>query len=301
MRGGKAGVLPAALLITAACAGAPEPQPTSVVRAVVAIEPQADWVSRIGDRHVAVTVLVAPGQEPEMYEPTPRQMTEVAEAGVLFTMGLPFEAGLAARIRASAPALKVVDLLSGIERLPMPGGHHHHGHRHSHRHAAGEPDPHLWLDPVRVQAMAATIRDALAELAPEHAEEFRAGHDAFVDRLAAADQRCRELLAPYAEREMLVFHPAFGYFAHRYGLVQVPIEVAGREPTPRELAATVERVRATGLRTVFVQPEFASESVRTVAEAMGGRVVVLNPLAADTAGNLEEMARAVAESFQDDT
>lgn len=301
MRPGKAGLLAAALLGAAACGGVPEPTPAAVVRAVVAIEPQADWVSRIGDRHVAVTVLVAPGQEPEMYEPTPRQMTEVAEAAVLFTMGLPFEAGLAARIRASAPALKVVDLLSGIERLPMPGGHHHHGHGHSHRHAAGEPDPHVWLDPVRVRAMAATIRDALAEVAPEHSEDFRAGHDAFVDRLAAADQRCREMLAPFAGREMLVFHPAFGYFAHRYGLIQVPIEVSGREPTPRELAATVERSRSTGSRTVFVQPESASGAARTVAEAIGGRVVVLNPLAADTAGNLKEMARTVAEMFQEET
>lgn len=287
----------AALLIAAACGGVPEPTPSAVVRAVVAIEPQRSWVQRIGGEHVAVTVLVARGQEPEIYEPTPRQMIEVAEADVLFTMGLPFEAGLVSRLAATAPGLKVVDLVSNVDRLPMPGGHHHHGS--GHRHTTGEPDPHVWLDPVRVHGMAAAILEALDGLAPLYSAEFRAGFGTLIADLRAADERCRTLLAPFAGREMLVFHPAFGYFAERYDLIQTPIEVAGREPTPRELAATMERARKAGVRTVFVQPEFASGSARMVAEAIGGRVVVLDPLAGDTAATVEEMARAVAESFRD--
>ena len=285
-----------ALAVLVGCGDARESTEMGRVQVVVGITPQRAWVEAIGGDHVAVTVLVAPGQEPETYEPTPRQMVEVVGADLVFTMGMPFERVLVARITADSAAPRVVDLLAGVERLPMPSGHHHlHDDRSHHpAHSAGEPDPHVWLDPVRVQTMAVTLRDALMELAPASAAIFAANHERFDRALAEAHARNLALLKPFQGRQILVFHPAYGYFTHRYGLVQVPIEVAGREPTPRELAAIVERARRLGTRTVFVQREFSTEAARAVADAVGGAAVHLDPLAADFVANLERMALAVA-------
>lgn len=284
-----------ALAVLVGCGDAHERIEAGRVHVVVGIAPQRAWVEAIGGEHVVVTVLVAPGQEPETYEPTPRQMVEVAGADLLLTMGMPFERSLVARITADSTVPRVVDLLAGVERLPMdPRHHHHHDQPHHTVHGGVEPDPHVWLDPLRVQAMAVTLRNALMEQAPALAEVFAANHEQFAQALAEADTRNRALLEPFQGRQVLVFHPAYGYFTHRYGLLQVPIEVAGREPTPRELAAIVEEARRLGTRTVFVQREFSTDAARAVADAIGGSAVHLDPLATDFTANLERMAQAMA-------
>ena len=77
----------------------------------------------------------------------------------------------------------------------------------------------------------------------------------------------------------MVFHPAWGYFAHAYGLRQVPIELEGKDPKPAELQGLIEHARGSGIRVIFVQPQFSTKSAALVAKAIGGQVVFADPLA----------------------
>jgi zinc transport system substrate-binding protein len=92
----------------------------------------------------------------------------------------------------------------------------------------------------------------------------------------------------------MVFHPAWGYFADEFNLVQVPIEIAGSEPSPGEMSRLIDYGRNSLIRAVFVSPQFSEASAETIAEEMNARVVFIDPLAENWAENLERVARELA-------
>jgi zinc transport system substrate-binding protein len=258
----------------------------------VSILPQAFFVERVGGDRVRVDVLVQPGQSPATYSPTPRQLADLARARALFSAGVPFEAGLLPRVRASLPGLRVVDTLSGIEVRTMAAGHQCDGHG-DHRHDHGAGDPHVWLDPMLVKRQARTIRDALGELDPKGQAGFEANCAAFEKELDALHAELTAALAPLRGREIFVFHPAYGYFCAAYGLKQVAVEVEGKAPGARQLARLIDSAQQRGVRVIFVQPQFSRKSARSVAAAIGGAVVDMDPLARDYLANMREMASRI--------
>ncbi len=256
----------------------------------VTIPPQRWVVERLAGDAVEVAVLVAPGQSHHAYEPTPKQVAGLAAADLFVRLGVSFEQVLLERIAGMTPGLAIVDGSAGITLLPMAPGHHHGDDGHGH----GDHDPHYWLDPALLAVHAANAGEALARLLPARAAEVRGNLDALRAGLAAADHRLAALLAPCAGRAMLVYHPAFGYFARRYRLEQVPVEVEGKEPTARQLATLVQQARASGARAVFVQPQFSGRAPQALAEAIGAELVELDPLGESYLANLDTMAARVA-------
>ena len=255
---------------------------TDRIKAFVSILPQADFVERIGGPHVEVEVLVGPGQSPATYEPTPKQMARLGEARVLFRIGTPFEKGFIGKVAETHKNLEIVDTRKGVGLRYFKG-------------SGGEevPDPHIWLDPVRVSIQAATICEALTRFAPGFREEFEKNLAAFQKDLDRVDQRIARILAPLKGSTFYVFHPAFGYFGDRYGLTQIAVEMAGKEPTPRQLAGLIERARKDGVRVIFVQPQYARKEAEAIAREIEGAVVPINPLPRDYLGNLQKIADAL--------
>ena len=89
----------------------------------------------------------------------------------------------------------------------------------------------------------------------------------------------------------MVFHPAWGYFAQAYGLEQVSIEIEGKEPKPAELARLIEHAKERGIKLIFVQSQFSSQTAETIARSIGGQIALVDPLAPNWANNLREVAR----------
>ncbi len=286
------------------------------IRTVVGILPQAEIVRRVGGEHVVVSVLVDAGQDPHTYEPTPRQIMDVSAARVLFTVGLPFENRVTAKLADRESNLLIVDMTAGIERRVMlenddhdeAHGHghaHDHGHDHAHDHGhdhgsdadaqAGSEfrDPHVWLAPSSIARMARNTAQTLSSIAPAFEAEFSRNLEAYLQEIADTDALLREQLAPLRGERFFVFHPAFGYFADAYGLTQVAVETEGKQPTPKRLSALIERARADAVRMIFVQPQFSPQSAQMIARAIGGVVVPMDPLAPDILENLKRMGTAV--------
>jgi zinc transport system substrate-binding protein len=275
-----------AILLVPLCASASKP-----LDVYVSILPLKGFVERVGGADVRVTVMVGPGQSPATYEPSPRQMAGLSTARAYFRVGVPFEDVWMGRIASARPGLKVVDLRDGIELKPVDSSRSAGATR-----SAGGPgalDPHVWTAPPLVKVMAARIRDALTELAPARAAAFADGYRRFAADLDALDAQIRAALAGRKERTFLVFHPSWGYFARAYGLTQIAIEAEGKEPGPRALATVIDEARRRGTRVVFVQKQFSRNDAQAVASAIGGEVVVIDPLAEDFLAN----TRAVAAAF----
>ncbi len=267
-----------------------------VLKVAVSILPQAYFVERVGGVRVDVQVLVGPGLSPHTFEPTPKQLTALADARVYFRVGIDFEQALVPRLAGLFPNLRIVDTRAGVP-LRHFAAHEasceHAEHGHADEAAAGRPDPHIWLNPLLVKTQAQTICDTLCELDPAHADEYRRNLAAFHADLDRVHAQLAAALAPLKGRELFVFHPAFGYFTDAYGLRQVPVEIEGKEPTARQLQALVARARAANVKVIFVQPQFAKKAAQTVAEAIGGVVVPLDDLARDYLKNLEDIAGKV--------
>lgn len=268
----------------------------------VSILPQSYFLERIGGDRVRVEVLVGEGQSPHAYEPTPKQMARLSEARALFLIGVGFERGLTKKIGRSHRNLLLVETQKGVPTRTLAGHDHgEDGHSHGHRRAgrgAATHDPHIWMSPRLAKIVARNIHDALCRLDPAHSQQYALNLKAFQDDLDRVDARIARSLAPLQGRKMYVFHPAFGYFADAYGLIQVPIEIEGKEPGARQLADLIDRARADGVRVIFVQPQFSSKSAAVVATSIGGAVVPINPLSREYLANLETIASAVEQGLR---
>jgi zinc transport system substrate-binding protein len=262
------------------------------IKAYVSILPQAYFVERIGGPHIAVGVLVGPGQSPHTYEPTPKAVSNLSDADVYFKIGIPFEKSLLDKATRLFPNLHVVDIQAGIEFRRIE----EHGHEEGDR-GEGEADPHTWLDPHLVKTQATTIAAELKRLDPENAAEYDRNLKAFADDLDSVDARIATLLAPYRGSRFYVFHPSYGYFADRYGLVQVAVESEGKEPGAQRLADLIDHAHADGVTVLFAQPQFSSRTAEAIAHEIGAAVKPLDPLARDYLANLERMTEALAASW----
>jgi zinc transport system substrate-binding protein len=256
----------------------------------VSIPPQAFLVQRLAGGIVQVEILLPPAASPATFEPTPKQMAALGRSQLYLQIGAPFEEAVLAKVADLIPDLPIVDCRHGVKLEPMENGGRDHGAR--------SLDPHIWLDPQRMKIIAATTAKALKKLLPTRAPEIDK-HLADLSRdIDRSDRRITAILAPYAGRTLLVFHPAYGYFARRYHLVQKSVEVEGKAPSARRLAVVVDELRGQDIRVLVVQPQFSRSSAERVASALGCTLVVLDPLARDYLANLEGMANSIAEALQ---
>jgi zinc transport system substrate-binding protein len=252
----------------------------------VSIPPQAFLVEWLAGYLVQVDVLLPPGASPATYEPTAKQMAALDHAQLYLQIGAPFEGPILAKVSGLMPELRVVDCRAGVELEPIGGGGHDHG--------AGLLDPHIWLDPQRMKIIASTTADALEALLPDEAPRIEERLAALQRSIDDTDERVATVLAPFAGRTLLVFHPAYGYFTRRYGLIQAAVEVDGRAPSARRLATVVDELRQQPVPALFVQPQFSRSAAERVANALDCELVELDPLAGDYLANLEIMADRIA-------
>ncbi len=275
----------------------------------VSIVPQKYFVQQIGKNLVEVHAMVQPGASPATYEPKPQQMADLSKAEIYFAIGVPFENTWLGKIADSNPNMRVIHTDHGIKKLAMAAHQHHHdehaekhledehngeaAHDEDHREHAGL-DPHIWLSPPLVKIQARTILAALHEADPENRSVYEANFKAFTARIDQLDADLKKTFAGKKGLQFMVFHPAWGYFAHAYGLKQAPIEIEGKDPKPAQLKELIQHARENGIKVVFVQPQFSTKSAELIAREIGGQVAFANPLAEDWMANL----RAVADKFE---
>jgi len=253
----------------------------------VSILPEEYFVKRIGGDRVRVEALVRPGQSPETYEPTPQQMARLARTRIYFRIGVPFENGLIPKLIRSMPHLTIIDLRAGLDLLELEGAQ------------SGELDPHTWLDPLLVKKQARLIMETLVRFDPEGTKQYRSNYRQFAHDLETLNSRLLTILRPLAGRTVYVFHPAYGYFCRAYNLIQRAVIEQGKRPGGKRLARLIEQARRDRVKVIFVQPQFSSRAAKTIAQAIGGTVIALDPLARDYIANMKTMAEKLARGLHE--
>lgn len=255
--------------------------------AAVSIVPQRSFLEAIAGDLVEAVVMIPPGSSPETYEPTPRDMENFYQAGVYFAIGVPVEeAGILPAARQGQSGMIVALHEAAAEKYPdvlFPDG---------------SRDPHIWLSPRRVAVMVEAMAEELSRMDPAHAGIYNENAQEYIAELSGLDEELRALFSGVTKKKFLVFHPAFGYLAADYGLEMYALEEEGKEASAQDLRAMIDFARAEGLKVVFCSDEHASRQADAFAEEIGGKVVVLSPLAEDYLENMRRMAGLLAESLR---
>jgi len=276
----------------------------------VSIPPQKYFVEKIGKTRVAVSVMVAPGANPANYEPKPRQMLALANTRIYFAIGVPFEDAWLHKIASANPAMQIVRTQAGIEKSVMKRYFHESNERDANREngnggdavrrsAAGIRDPHIWLSPPLVMLQARHILRTLTSLDSQHRSMYESNYKSFINELVDLDAELSAIFTQNAEnRQFMVFHPAWGYFAKAYRLNQIAVEIEGKQPKAVDLRHLIAYARGRGIGVIFAQPQFSTRSAEIVAGAISAQIVFADPLAANWATNLRRTAAGFKAALQ---
>lgn len=229
------------------------------LRIFASFYPIYDFVEKIGMDKVDVSTIVPNGVEPHDFEPTPKQVTELQNADLIFVNGASFETWINDIANSN-----IVDLSSNITIEKTNSS----------------PNPHFWLDPILVESMAEEIYDTLVSLDPNNTVYYQNNLKQFGDKLELLNSNIKNNLTNCALNDFIAFHDAFGYFAKRYGLTQHVI--GGMSPemdvNPQKLTESIKLAKQLGITTIFSEANIEPRLSNTIANEIRGKVLILNPL-----------------------
>lgn len=258
----------------------------------VTIPPQRWLVSSLVDKSVRIEVMVPPGQNPHTFEPLGRQLALLSQSQGWFTIGMPFEKALVTKVRGSTPGLREFKSYRGIARLE---DNHHHDHGEGGDSIDG--DPHIWLDPVNMAQMATNVCNDLRKIWPDQSVILEQRLHDITTRIAKLQEELQADFGKFKGRSFWVYHPSWGYFGKRFGLVQRAVEESGREPSLRQMAALVTDANEDGAKVLFADPQFDPRPIERLARHISAKVVLIDPLAEDWEENLRLVSERVIGSF----
>lgn len=272
----------------------------------VSIAPQKYFLEKITKDKFDINVMVKAGSSPHTYEPKTSQMKSLNNSKLYFYTGIEFEKAWLEKFKKSAPNTLFIDSSANIQRIAMeehshkeegPEGHKHEKHN-DHEDEHDGLDPHVWLDPVLVKVQAKNIYEAVVSIDLENKEFYTKNYEEFLKELDSLDAQIKEILKPYEHKAFMVFHPSWGYFAKRYDLEQISIEIQGKEPKPNELIELVKDAKEHNIKIVFVSPQFSQKSAKSIAQNIGGKVVAIDSLSENWSKDLLKTANEIANSYK---
>jgi len=265
----------------------------------VTIVPQAGFVEAIGGDKVEVLVMVRPGEKPHSYQESPDRMIELSRARMYAKVGSTVEFELAGmdRLIDINEVMLVVDCSQGIQSMGMDDHQHDYDDNGHHDDHTGL-DPHIWLSVRNAMIMAQNICAGLVQVDPANQDYYEENCTDYLEQLAKLDSEIVESLSEVENRRFIVFHPAWGYFARDYDLIQIAVEQDGKEPDIDYQMRLIEEARAHDIRVVFVSPQYSAKSAGVIAREIDGRVVIIDPLAKDFIGNMRLVASAMKEAME---
>lgn len=254
----------------------------------------ADFAEKIGGDKAVVACMVPTGTEPHDWEPSTTDITALERADIFIYNGAGME-HWAEDVTESLEneKLLVVEASEGVtlhkegEARTESGAHtegeaypegedSHEGHGHSH----GGYDPHVWLDPQNAKLEMENIKNAFAQADPDNGAYYEANYKKWAEKADELDQKYREALAPFAGKQVVTAHEAYGYLCSAYGLEQMGIDGLSpdSEPNPRRMADIIDFVRENQIRAVFFEELSGSKTAETVAAETGIELLALSPL-----------------------
>lgn len=253
----------------------------------VSIGPEVEFVKAVGGDKVNVILMVPSGSDPHTYEPLPGQLTRVSNAKMYAEVGTPveFENNYMSKIKSINPTMLVVNCSKGVNLISNTA-----------ENESDEVDPHIWTDPKNAEIMVENIYQGMVKLDPADKDYFQKNRDQYLKKLEELDKNTTKLIKGKKSPIIIVFHPAFGYYAKEYNLTMIAAMINDEEPSPQRLAMLVDTAKKYNISVVFTEPQYDPKYMQSVASQIGGRVVFVNDLDENYLQNMENVSKAFSES-----
>jgi len=254
---------------------APHPEPLNIV---VTIPVLKDLTEQVGGRHVRVTSLLSGYENEHTYSPKPSDLVAVRKARLLFEIGIGLEVWVSSLVKnAGSASLRVVTTSKGIALL------RDRPNREGELHAAEEEEqgnPHIWMDPENATTMMRHITEALIQVDPAHATEYRSNQASYLRKLDQLRGDLSDRIRRLADRRFIAHHPAWPYFARRFGfqIVGTIQPQSGSEPSALHLHGLIATIKKDRIKVVVSEIQLSQKIPEMLAKETGARVVVLTTL-----------------------
>ena len=240
-----------------------------------------------------VTLLLPPGKNEHTFDPTPKDVANVAQAKLGVMVGLGLDAWMEKLVKEAAPTARV---LKAGERVPTitikadvlgdeEADAARDGGEEDHDHEKGATDPHVWLDPQRARLIVKQIAEELSRADSAHGAAYRERADALDAELDKLDKDLETRTAALKTKGFITFHGSFGYFADRYKLqILAVIEpYPGSTPDSKYIAKVLTTVKAKKVPALFSEPQLDARPAQILADEGKIPLGVLDPVGGSTA------------------
>ncbi len=263
------------LLAASLAHAVPHPEPINIV---VTIPVLKDLTEQVGGHHVRVTSLLSGYENEHTYSPKPSDLVAVRKARLLFEIGIGLEVWVSSLVKnAGSASLRVVTTSKGIALL------RDRPNREGELHAAEEEEqgnPHIWMDPENATTMMRHIAEALIQVDPAHATEYRSNQASYLRKLDQLRGDLSDRIRRLADRRFIAHHPAWPYFARRFGfqIVGTIQPQSGSEPSALHLHGLIATIKKDRIKVVVSEIQLSQKIPEMLAKETGARVVVLTTL-----------------------
>ncbi len=273
-------VLAASMVLTGC--GREEKADSGKIRAAATAFPIYDILRQVGGETIEPLMILPAGASPHTFDPTPAQIAAINKAEIFFVIGAGAD-DWALSILPTDSQVKIIDLSKSIDLRPFEHEEHEEEeaeHEDEKEHEHGDLDPHYWLDPENAKIIADVIASELALLDSGQAQVYVMKAEGFKVEIDESLLAWQELLSVFSNRQLAVFHDAWGYFAERFGLEIVATfePFPGKSPSPQYLIAMQEKIKANKVKALFIEPQLSSEAAEALAQELGVEIWQLDPI-----------------------
>ncbi|WP_223595779.1 metal ABC transporter solute-binding protein, Zn/Mn family [Neobacillus bataviensis] len=280
-------LIPLSLILSACSNDKPAPKNKDLLTIYTTVFPLQYFTEQIGGKYVDVKTIYPPGADEHTFEPSQKDMMNLADSDLFFYIGL----GLEGFVEKAKGTLKNenVSIVATADKLQLPKDNGAHEDEDEDEHQHGDVNPHVWLDPIYSKEMAAVIRDNLVKKMPKQKELFDKNYQTLAAQLDDLNGQYEKTISTAKHKKIIVTHAAFGYWEQRYGIEQISISGLSttNEPTQKELEKIISVADHEGLHYILFEQNVQSKLGKIVQEEIGARALPIHNLAILTKENIK--------------
>ena len=251
------------------------------MKVVTSFYPVYEFTKQVVGDEGEVSYLIPAGSEAHDFQPSTKNVADIEKADTFVYLNENMETWVPKVEKTiNTKHTKVIKASKGMVLLPgIEEEEHEHGEEGHHH----EYDPHLWLSPKRAQKLVETIRDGLIAVFTTNAEKY-------LKKLQTLDKEYTEALSQAKQKSFVTQHSAFAYLALDYGLTQVPISGVSAEsdPSAKRIASLSKYVSEYNINYIYFEENASSSVAKTLANEVGVKTAVLNPIESLTKDQLKK-------------
>jgi zinc/manganese transport system substrate-binding protein len=252
----------------------------------------------VGDQ-AQVSVSIPNGQDPHEWQPSARDIENINNASLVVCNGLGLESGLTVILanakQRGVPVFTASDYIT-VRHVGsgegIPAGDPDQ--------SIGAADPHLWVDPLAMQKVAAALAPRLKTVLSIDVED---DSQRLQSELTGLDQEIRQVLSllPESDRKLVTGHESMGYFADRYtfkliGAI-VPSISTQAGVSASDLAALKILIQENQVKAIFTELGTSPAAAEAIGKETGVKVVELNTHKLPPDGQYDTFMKTLAQDI----